>query len=339
MRELVMAKKITRPDITGDISVSRNILMSASDFDAFELNIIVQLVFLLRAYIYKVGSIPTPEEVFLRFTDLAGRHGNRAEFTERIRRLRQKEIRYSYETSGKRAGMVITGLFSSVLVAPGGVVARVSPEAIPWLLYVGGGVGYGHVETGLFIDLTSVYHKRLYLLVNSKAYRGATVFRADLSRLRMALGVPEKESLAVFRKRCLDDFQAILENKGSIYRFSYRPLTKPTPGGGRPSVVAYEISFTVKPEFTGNLDQANAELCLTLLQRLYPFLVQKHRDMMYMVDIHNILKASGSCGTVLQAMSVYASKTLEHQANILAKILRDRYGIDIFAPLEKNNQE
>ena len=333
-----MAKRITRPDITRDISVSRNILMCASDFDAFELNIIVQLVFLLRAYIYKVGSIPTPEEVFLRFTDLAGRHGIREEFVKRIRQLRQKEIRYSYETSGKQAGMVFTGLFSSVVVAPGGVVARVSPEAIPWLLYVGGGVGYGHIETEIFFDLTCVYHKRLYLLVNSKAYRGATVFKADISKLRMALGVPEKESISMFRKRCLDDFQAMLENKGSIYKFSYRPLTKATPGGGRPSVVAYEICFSVKPEFVGNagnLDLTNAELCLNLLQRLYPILVQKHPDMMFMVDIHNRLKASGSCGTVMQAMSVYANKTQEHQANILAQILHDRYGIDIFAPQEK----
>ncbi len=335
-----MSKKPDAPSIAGDISVSRNILISASEFDSFELNIIVQLVFLLRAYIYKVADLPDPGDIFLQFSDLTGRHGNRSEFVERINTLRQKEIRYSYETAGKRAGLVITGLFSSVVVAPGGVLARVSPEAIPWLLYVGEGVGYGCVERGVFFDFTSVFHKRLYLLVNSKVYKGATVFKADLKRLRTALGVPEKESLATFRKRCLDDFQSALENKKSMYRFSYRPLTKSMPGGGRPAVIGYEICFSVKPEFAGKPDRLNACVsCLNLLQRLYSKLVKKHPDMMLLADIQNRLESSDACGTFLQAMSVYAARTPEHQANIMVNILHDRYGIDILAPRKTAHQE
>lgn len=335
-----MARKTIAKGIARDISVSRNILMSANIFDAFELNIIVQLVFLLRTYIYTVGSIQDPGEVFLRFADLVGRHGNRTEFIERINKLRHKEIRYSYETTGIHAGLVITGLFSSVVVAQGGVMARVSPEAIPWLLYVGRGVGYGHIETGIFLDFTSIYHKRLYLLVNTRLSKGGCVFRANIETLRSALGVPEKESVATFRKRCLDDFQTILENKESMYKFSYRPLTKSTPGGGRPSVIGYEICFCMKPEFVGNPDQTPAEwVCLNLLERLYPFLAKKQPDMMYLVDIHNRLRASDSCEIFVQAMSAYEDKTLEHQANIMANILKDRYGIDSLAPRKAAHQE
>ena len=335
-----MAKKSKTQGIAGDISVSRNILVSAYDFDAFELNVVIYLVFLLRAFIYKVTDLPDPGDVFLRFTDLTGRHGNRSEFNKRIFRLRQKEIRYSYETSGKQAGLVVTGLFSSVTVAPGGVVARVSPEAIPWLLYVGGKVGYSRIEKDVFFDFSSVYHKRLYLLVNSKVYKGATVFKADLKRLRTVLGVPEKESVSVFRKRCLDDFQTTLEKNGSIYCFSYRPLVRPTPRAGRPTVAAYEICFTVKPELAKNPDWANTDsLCLIQLQRLYPSLARKHPDMMFMADIYNRLKASDSCETFLQAMSAYAGKTLDHQAHIMVQILRDRYGIDILSPRKKTPKE
>lgn len=322
--------------ISKELSVSRNILQCATDFDAFELNIILQLVFLLRAFIYKADDLPDPGEVFLRFADLSGRHGNRTEFVERINRLRQKEIRYSFSTSGQKAGLVITGLFSSVVDAPGGVIARVSPEAIPWLLYVGKGVGYARVEKNVFFGFTSLYHKRLYLIVCSKLNDEGCGFKAEINQLRTAIGVPAKEPLGMFRKRCLEDFKALLESNGSIYNFSYKPLTQHAPGAGHPKVIGYEIFFSVKPEFAKNPNLSNANtVCLNELQRLYPFLSRKHPYMMLMPEIYNLLIESDSCENFLEALSVYADKTLEHQANIMAQILKDRYGIDVYQPSKK----
>lgn len=330
------SKSIRMKDIAKDISVSRNVLVSAIDFDDFELNVIVQTIVLLRSCIFKVDELPVPRELFIRFDDITGRHGNRKELVERLNRLRQKDIRYTYGTCGRQSGLVITGLFSSVVVSKGGVKARVSPEAIPWLLYVGGGVGYARIEPEIFSHLRSVYHKRLYLLLNSKAYNGGTKFKAEIEMLREMMGVPPKVPLAIFRQRYLEDFRISLENHESIYSFNYDPIIESTIGAGRPKIVGYEISFSLKPELIKDSSMNDANyLCLTELQRLYRFLSSKHPDMMSLSEIHNCLIASNSCSTFLQAMSAYSDKTPEHRANIMAIILRDRYGIDIISPQKK----
>lgn len=322
---------------SGDIAVSRNVLMSASDFDAFELNVIVHVLSQLRASIYTVNSIPDPGEFFVSFCALANRHGCRADFVERIRKLRQKEIRYSIETANARRGLVITGLFSSVVVAPGGVMARISPEAIPWLLYIGGGVGYTHVETDVFFQFKSVFHKRLYFLCCSKLYKGIAAFSIDIGKLREVLGVPESESTGVFKKRCLKEFQNILDEVGSMYRFVFGAKFKPTPRAGRPSLVGYELCFSVRPEFAKRMEESNPVWrCIKMIEDLYPYLEQKHPDMMFAADIQTHLKETDSIESFLTAMSGYTDKSFAHRANIMARILKDRFGIDVFTPRKKS---
>ena len=54
-------------DLPERITVSRNVLVTASDFDAFEMNIIAILLFILRPFMYLADKIPDPGEFFLRF--------------------------------------------------------------------------------------------------------------------------------------------------------------------------------------------------------------------------------------------------------------------------------
>ena len=56
-----MAKKPKRMDLPERITVSRNVLVTASDFDAFEMNIIAILLFILRPFMYLADKSLTPE--------------------------------------------------------------------------------------------------------------------------------------------------------------------------------------------------------------------------------------------------------------------------------------
>ena len=87
-----MAKKPKRMDLPERITVSRNVLVTASDFDAFEMNIIAILLFILRPFMYLADKIPDPGEFFLRFSFFSGRHVKREELVERINKLRLKII-------------------------------------------------------------------------------------------------------------------------------------------------------------------------------------------------------------------------------------------------------
>ena len=109
-----MAKKLKQQDLPSSISVSRNVLGVASDFDAFELNIIVCLFVLLRSCMYVAETLPDPKEIFLRFSDFLGRHVRREELVKRVNALRLKEIRYPISTPGVNL-RVITGLVSTTL--------------------------------------------------------------------------------------------------------------------------------------------------------------------------------------------------------------------------------
>ena len=316
--------------VAGDISVSRNVMVSASVFDAFELDVIIRLLKNLREYLYSVPGIPTLNDVTLRFTEMSKRHGNRKELVERINQLRKKDIRYGFNTPGA-PGMMITGLFTSVAVMAGGVLARVSREAIPWLLYIGSGVGYSQVEPEVFFGLRMLYHKRLYLFLLSKTYNQFASFRCSWDDLRTALEIPDAVSVVVFKKRYLRTLMPLLDKLGSKFVFSYHDeFQKGVIHAGRPSLFGFELHLEVKPEFVkkpGLLDEKR--LCLNKLQLLYTELKQKNPKIMLLNEIFNRLEVQNACTTFIQAMDKYADKTPEHQANIMVKILHDRYGIDI----------
>lgn len=319
--------------VAGDISVSRNVMVSASVFDAFELDVIILLLKILRDFLYAIPGVPTLNDVTLRFTELSKRHGNRKELVERINLLRKKDIRYGFNTPGA-PGMMITGLFTSVAVMAGGVLARVSREAIPWLLYIGSGVGYSQVEPEVFFGLRKLYHKRLYLFICSKLFNQFAAIKCSWDDLRMALGIPDTVSVSVFKKRYLKSLMPLLEKLGSKFVFSYRDVYE---GGmlhtGHPSLSGFELKLMVKPEFvkkSGLLDEK--KMCLNTLQIMYPILQHKNPKIMLLPDIFNRLTVQNACTTFIQAMDNYADKSTEHRANIMVKILNDRYGIDIYSP-------
>ena len=325
-----MAKKPKSMDLPERITVSRNVLVTASDFDAFEMNIIAILLFILRPFMYVSDKIPDPGEFFLRFSYFSGRHVKREELVERLNKLRLREIRYRITTPGVNL-QVITGLFSSIVVITGGVLARVTPEAIPWLLYIGRGVGYAQVEPDLFLEMSSVYHKRLYLILCSKLHNGIASFSISREKLYKDLAIPEGTPVHDVIKRYLKGFQQYLEIRGSIYQFIFESVSHPGPKAGHPSIESFGIIYSVRKECLdkNNKHEVNIEP-LNLLRTLIPLLKKRHPDTMSVWDIHKQLVEKGLDQAFYQAMSAYSNKTNEHQANLVPMILKDRFNIDIF---------
>ena len=334
-----MAKKPKRMDLPERITVSRNVLMTASDFDAFEMNIIAILLFILRPFMYLADKIPDPGEFFLRFSFFSGRHVKREELVERINKLRLKEVRYRITTPGVNL-QVITGLFSSIVVSTGGVLARVTPEAIPWLLYIGRGVGYAQVEPELFLEMSSVYHKRLYLILCSKLHDGIASIVISREKMYKDLGIPEGTPVHDVIERYLNGFQKYLEIRGSIYQFFFESVSRPGPKAGRPSIESFCMVYSVRKECLDKTKKIGVNIeSLNLLRTLIPILKKRRPDTMSVWDIHNQLVEKGLDQAFYQAMSAYSKKTNEHQANLVHMILKDRFNIDIFThdePLKKN---
>ena len=313
------------------MSVSRNVLGTATDFDAFELNIIGVLLVSLRRFMYVAGNNPDPGEFYLRFSSISGRHVIREELVERINKLRQKEIRYKLTVPGVNL-QVITGLFSSIIVASGGVMVRISPEAIPWLFYIGGGVGYAQIEPELLIGMKSIYHKRLYLLLCFKLYNGATSFKVRreqiLQEISMSHGVPIHDVIS----RYFLGLKDYLETQGSMYCFSFEPIYRPGIKAGHPTIEGFSMTFTVRPEILAKAKKQGPNVeSLNLLYRLIPILRKRIPGVMTPSEIHNHLLEKGLDQTFFQVMSAYSKETDAHQANTLPLVLRDQFHIDIYS--------
>lgn len=325
-----MPKKSKRQVFPTSISVSRNVLEAASDFDALELNIIILLLDLLRPYMYMSNVTPDPGELFLRFSSFSNRHGNREDMLERINRLRQKDIRYRITTPGVQL-QVITGLFSSVIATAGGILARVSPEAIPWLLYIGRGVGYARIEPELFLGLGSAYLKRLYLLLCVKAYKGFTSFVIHRDQLYEVIGIPKSTPTHDVLLRYLTGLQKYLDQKESMFRLSIEPVMRSRSKVGRPAIESFAMVFNLRPEYIKESEKHDPKMeSLNLLRMMIPTLQKRKAPIKTAPDIFNELIAKDCCQAFVQAMSAYSQKTLEHQANIMPKILYDRFSIDVY---------
>ena len=325
-----MTKKANK-DLPMTISVSRNVLGAASSFDTFELNIIIILLDILRPFMYVSNILPDPGEFFLRFSSITDRHVVREELKERINKLRQKDIRYIMTAPGVQL-KVITGLFSSVVETTGGVIARVSAEAIPWLLYIGRGVGYAQFEPGLFIKMSSVYHKRLYCLLCAKAYKGITTFTISRERLYMALGIPERTPVYDVQKRYLAGFRDYLEKQCSMYSFTFDSVVTNGSKAGRPAIGSFGVVFNMRPEYLEQKQKHDPNFeSFLLLRKLMPILKKRLPGIRAVSDIHNELVEKNYSQAFVQAMSAYSKQTDEHQANTLPMVLKDRYEIDVFS--------
>ena len=69
---------------------------------------------------------------------------------------------------------------------------------------------------------------------------------------------------------------------------------------------------------------------LNLLRKMVPALQKRKAPIKTAPEIFNELIAKDCCQAFVQAMSAYSKKTLEHQANIMPKILYDRFSIDVY---------
>ena len=280
---------------------------------------------------YVSNVIPELGEIFLRFSSFTDRHVKREELIERINKLRKKDIRYSLAVPGVE-GQVITGLFSSVVDSTGGVIAKVSAEAIPWLLYVGRGVGYSQIEPYLLIKMKSIYHKRLYFLLCAKAYNGVTSFTIKRESFYTALGIPNGMPVHDVQTRCLAEFQKYLEENGSVFCFAFEPVTIGGPKAGRPTIGRFGMTFNMRPEYLEHKRKNDPNFeSLVLLQRLIPVLRKRRPHVIAIPEIHNQLVQANCSQAFVQAISAYSNLTIEHQANNLPLILKDRFGIDVYS--------
>ena len=310
-----------------NVQVSRNVMDSAKEFDEFELNTIIWTISILFTS-KNLESLDSGEKrVFLDISAFKRGNENRKTLVDRLRELRKKEIKYSLSVPGFTCS-VFTGLFSSVTDIQGGAVGvTVSNEAVPWLLYVGKGVGFSYVERSLFIELQGVIKKRMYLFLCSKMSKNYASFRISLEDFIDAVGsAPGTKANTILKT--LNGLRDALKSKGSRYILSYNSITE-TKGRGRPRIIGVQIVFKLHPELC--IPDAQLEqTVLNQVQNYYSILPQNKRNL----DITSLFseiverKISEDLYDKLVRLKQIDEPHLK-KAYILAKILREDYGIEL----------
>ena len=315
------------------VCVSRNALLSARDFDGFELNVIMHVLSRLSGYQY-IGDnqkVLDDKSCFFAFSELSLRHGGkRDEFIKRLRKLKSKEISYKVETNDIPIATVFTGLFSSIIEYEGGVIAPVAKEAMPWLLNLG--IGYSAIEKEIFFRMRSDYVKRLYLIVFSHMRGGEYAdFSISIDNLKREIGLPEEKtlrSITSIKARCLDPYCEKM-NKQSIYDVSYEVKKEKKHRRGAPKSAMITFTVLKKADFMRPLNNDGGAV-VNYIQACYEYwkTSDKVRKMPLIIkDVYDSGKTEYFCDIVEPYFKKYGKGP--HFANTIKLILKDRFGIEV----------
>lgn len=314
--------------------VPRNILLAVSDFDSFELSVLMVLIYKLQPYMSvdtRVVLSRNLDEITLSYTEITHHKEAREKTFERLVALRRKEIRYRVQIPGNQIE-VCTGLFASVIREEKGgcVYVRIQKEAIPWLLAIG--QGYSWVEKLIFAACNTLYLRRVYLYLCSCQYRKVATFTASIDEWRRAIGCPESDTSNTILRRYLLTFQTIINTPEyqSHYQMHIEPIyEKTTKGVGRKSISSIGVTFCLKPEFAET--RTDYGRILNILSKYYEATGRK--DLRSVAEVTEEIYNNAAVAEALINLDAHYTKKHQgntaHVGNTVIKAMKDRFGIEM----------
>jgi len=172
--------------------------------------------------------------VTVDFSVISGFHRNRKEIEEFLERLVRISFRYSFKlkefvdsngvkhrnTSFVFSDLLFTG-YEWCSETPYCYNLKINRDAIPYLTFIGKGMGYTEFEKSVYRKLTSKYTKKLYTLLCDWS-NVSTTFSVPLKSVYEYLALPGSFRLCSLNQKVLAPLKSSLDSMPSCLRFEYR---------------------------------------------------------------------------------------------------------------------
>lgn len=211
---------------------------------------------------------------------------------------------------------------------------HINPMAVPYLTFIGKDMGRTQFDSFILDGLETSYSKRLYLILCDWAVRGG-LMKVSLDDFKDMLGIADSYTYTHIRERVLESTLKQLEELGSDLHFSFDKIYDPE-SRRKPKVTGVEIfSYYVKGEHS--VDQLRKVLNVNL-----GMIADKERRGAVADAVEQIV-ASGRGERLVGKFKYFSSKvcsgemTNEEFRNVLLKIVRESYGIELRSAVHVRN--
>lgn len=328
----------------GVIHVSRNIMSIVSMLNSVQINVLMVIVEALRPYLIYgreyVWSGPGEIEIPIPISVISNHH-TYSTVIEWLEPLTQIPVRYIYSIPGVISHCSgTTSIVSTFEHRNRQYYARIPSASLPFYLFCGFGVGYVQPIRNLVLSMTGKYEKRLYIGLLHYMDHTTKVAKAvlSISELRELLGFDSDEVLARIQDKGLDRLRDFLNTNNAPFEMTYS-LTDPT-RRGRPSYSKIEIVMRPRPRtaLPSSASSATHEAVISTISRYHTYWV-KMGDVKPTPEIADAIigmdKGEELLGKVTNAEEAEAKNNRPKKApfilaNIVAKILREDYDIEVF---------
>lgn len=344
--DVIPVRKVLGYSVPGYIKVSRNAIhfVAVKQMNAIQMNVIMTIVDALQKALIYANCYPYKDigevEILIPWRAVCGHHDPKIVLPSILTMLNMK-LAYRY-TIENEVSPVITNVISSAEYRGGQYYITVPAKALSWFLYCGKNVGYAKIERHVFLAISSVREKTLYLRLMSQVDQNTKMgtWDASVDDLRELLGYEMRDTFARINCRVIRPLMAHLEEYGSNYVIHARQNKRMSGRKGKPAVegVLFEIDgshrfdecFQAAAELLttcwsvwnskekAHLPITSPEICHSLGDRIPGFIRRCNR-------------AGEKYKEKMEKSGKYDSRAFVcWRANIVAKILREDYGIEVF---------
>ncbi len=288
-------------------------------------------------------SVQTDLDVTINCDEVAGKN-NKKRVLKEAKSLMDKKFSFRWQVPGSNQDVETTGVVVSTihdLKGTNQVKLSINRWAIPYLIYYGKGVGGTFFSKEIALSLRGKYSKRIYKILSSQ--RDRAVFEYSVKQFRADFEVPENYDNAHIKSKILNPAKKAIDASDSDVSFDYefkvrnrtKRITKPEADTIvfrivlRNSIPLFAPSrATIEKQIqTGSKDYS---YCYTWMQRISGEI--NDPDILKCADA---VQASGRMQQFVQKLQYYDDQvtlgkcSMLYVRNVLAKILREDYGVKI----------
>lgn len=331
----------TRP---GVINVSRNVIsfISITKLTVPQINTLVSIIWgLQKEMIYGTecetnfsGEIEIP----IAPKSISGSHSFKSVEAALLALMNLKLV-YAHNFKGMVAGVV--NMISSVEYRKGQFYLAITGKALPWFLFCGHNVGFAKVEPLIFLKISAVREKILYLILMTfvDAKNLSTRLRITAAEIRAKLQYNESVPMSRIIIRVIRPLIGHLKEYGSRFTVQVEYDTVHSGRRGKPAIES--VCFIVDgAKKTGEMYETVLEMLSScwsiwksakntpmntaiILHRL-----GDNKSELYAKVIDAVTKRNAKAEK--EGKKIDAKATAIWKANLVKKILREDYGIDVY---------
>lgn len=344
--DVIPLRKVLGFSIPGYIKVSRNTIrfVAVKQMNAIQMNVIMTIVDALQQALFYADCYPYKDsgevEILIPWRTICGHH-NPKDVLPSILKMLDMKLAYHY-TFKSEVSPVIANVISSAEYRGGQYYITVPGKALSWFLFCGKNVGYAKIERHIFLAISSVREKTLYLRLMSHVDKETKMgtWEASVDDLRELLGYEQRDTFARINCRVIRPLMTHLEEYGSNYVIHARQNKRMSGRKGKPAVdgVLFEIDGSHRID---ECFQATADL-LTTCWSVWNSKAKAHLPITSPEICHSLgdripgfirrcNRAGEKYKEKMEKSGKYDSRAFVcWRANIVAKILREDYGIDVY---------